>query len=87
MPSFVSLEFNTCNEIILLMFLVTQVLFVCVLWQHHQILALWNTIIMLFVFGMDIGCSKYNVKRYGKHENILFSTCLLYLYLPPNWVG
>ena len=42
---------------------------------------------MLFVHGMGVAREQYNVKHYGKHEIVLFDTCLLYLYLPPDWVG
>ena len=47
---FVSLERKTFHEIMLLIFLVTQVLCVCIIWQYFQRLALCNTLKMfLFV--------------------------------------
>ena len=42
---------------------------------------------MMFVCGMDVVRVQYNMKHYGKHEILLFYTCLLYIYLPPDWVG
>ena len=70
-----------------MIFLVTQVIFVCVLWQSCPILPLWNTMNMLFIHNIDVACKQYNVKNYSKHEIILLDTCLLYLYLRPYWVG
>ena len=48
---------------------------------------MWNTMNMFLVSGMDVAREKYNVKHYGKHEIVFMDTCLLYLYLPPDWVG
>ena len=75
------------GEILLLMFLVTQFLFLCIIWQYCQISSLWNTMNMMFVRGLDVAYEQYNVKHYSKHEIILLYTCLLYLYFPPDWVG
>ena len=87
MPVFVSREFSTFHEILLLMFLLTQVLFMYILWKSCQISDLWNPINMLFIIIMDVVRSHYKVRHYGKHEILLLDTCLLYLYLTPNWVG
>ena len=73
-------------EILLLMFLVTQVIFMCILQQYWQSSSIWNTIICLFVCGMDIAREQYSVKNDGKHEIILLDICLLYLYLTHDWV-
>ena len=86
MPVFVTLECKTIHEIILLMFLLTQVLLVCILWQSCHSLVLCNAFNMLLVCGIDVGCAQYNVRHYGKHEILLLSTCLLYIYLPTDWV-
>ena len=67
------------------MFLVKQVLFVCILWHSCHILSLCNTLNMLFFRGMDINHSKYNLRHYGKQKILLLDTCLLYLYLTPEW--
>ena len=71
----------------LLMFLVTQVIFVCVFWKSCQRSSLCNILNMLFIRGMDVGREQYNVRHYGKYEILLLDTCLLYLYLSPEWVG
>ena len=42
---------------------------------------------MFFVCDMDVVREQYNMKYHGKHEILLLNTWLLYLYLPPNWVG
>ena len=36
---------------------------------------------------MSVGHAQYNMIDYGKHENLLMNKCLLYIYLPPDWVG
>ena len=59
----------------------------CILWKYCQRLSLWNTMNMLFVCGMGATREQYNVKNYGKHEIVFLDKCLLYLYLPPDWVG
>ena len=87
MPVFVSLECRTFYETLLLIFLVTQVLLMRILWKSCQNLSLWNTMNMLFVFGMDVSHAQYSMNNYSKHEIILLDTCLLYIYLPPDWVG
>ena len=48
---------------------------------------MYNTMNMLLVPGMGVSREQYNVKHYGKHERLLLDMCLLYLYLPPDWVG
>ena len=87
MPVISSLECRTFHEILLFMFIETQLLFVCIIWQSCHISALWNTMNMLFVCDMDVSYEHYNVKHCGKHEMLLLDTCLLYLYFPPDWVG
>ena len=72
--------------IVLLVFVVTQVIFVCILWQCYQSLLLWNKMSMLFVRGMDVSREQYNLKHYGNRKILLLETCLLYLYLNPDWV-
>ena len=42
---------------------------------------------MLFFHGVYVARGQYNVKLYGIHEIILLDTCLLRLYLPPDWLG
>ena len=74
------------DEIMLLMFLLTQVLFMCILCQSCQIFSLRNTMKMLFVCGMDVAREQYSVNHYGKHKIVFLDTCFLYLYLPPDWV-
>ena len=86
MPVFVSLECSFFHEILLLMFLVTQVLFVCIIFQYCKRLVLWNTMNMLFVCVMDVGFAKYNVIHCGKYKIVLLDACLLYLYFPPELV-
>ena len=78
MPVFVFLECSFFHEILLLMFLVTQVIFVCILWKSCQRLELWDTISMLFIRGNDVSHAHHNVKHYGKHKILLLDTCLLY---------
>ena len=73
-------------KIMLVVFLVTQVILVCILWQSCQISALCNTIKFLFVSVMDITREQYNVKHYVKHKIVLLEAFLLCLYLPPNWL-
>ena len=75
------------NEILLLVFLLTQFIFVCILWQYCHISELQNTMDIFLVRGMEVAHGQYNVKHYNKHEILLFDTCLLYLYLPPDWLG
>ena len=41
----------------------------------------------VFFCGMDVAREQYNMKNHGKHEILFLDTCLLYLYLPPDWVG
>ena len=41
---------------------------------------------VLFIRSMDVSLKHYTVKNYGIHEIVLLDTCLLYLYLPPEWV-
>ena len=41
----------------------------------------------LFLSGMCVGCAQHKVKDYGKHEILLLETFLLYIYLPPDWLG
>ena len=36
---------------------------------------------------MDVGPAHYITRDYVKHEILLLYTCLLYLYLTPDWVG
>ena len=84
---FVSLECSLFYEIMLLIFLVTQVIFVCLLVQYFQSSSLCNKINMLFVCGTEVASEQYNVKHYGKHDIVLLDTCYLYLYLPLGWVG
>ena len=71
----------------LLMFLVTQVILMCIIWQYCQRSPLWNTTNMIFICGVDVGRAQYNVRSYGKNEELLLDTCLLYIYLPPDWAG
>ena len=78
------MDCNDFHETLLLMFLLTQVLFVCTICQYCQIFALWDTMNMLFVRSMDVVHAQYNVKHYVKHEILLLEMCLLYLYLPPD---
>ena len=70
----------------LLIFLVTQVIFVCIFCHYCHILTLWNTINMLFIRGMEVYRAQYNMRHYSKHEILLLDTCLLYLYFPPDRV-
>ena len=42
---------------------------------------------MLFVHGMDAAYEQYNVKYYSKHKIVFLDTCLIYPYLPPDWLG
>ena len=42
---------------------------------------------MLFIRGIDVGRTQFNVKNYNKHEILLLDKCLLYFYLHPDWVG
>ena len=42
---------------------------------------------MLLVCGIDVAPEQWNAKHYGKNKVLLLDTCLLYLYLPPYWVG
>ena len=87
MPVFLSLKCRTFHKIILLMFLFTHFILLCILFWSCQSYSLWNTMNVLFINFMVIGCSRYNVIHYGKHENVLLDKCLLYLYFPPDWVG
>ena len=86
MPGFVSLECRTFHEIMVLMFIVTQVLFVCINFQSCQSLALRNKLNMLFICGTDVSCAQYKVGHYSKHERLLLDMCLLNLYFTPDWV-
>ena len=61
MPVFVSLEYNTFHEIMLLMFLLTQVLLMFILWKSFQSSEMWNT-------SMNIGCRP----KTSKTECVLF---------------
>ena len=42
---------------------------------------------ILLVHSVDVGREHYSVIHYGKYEVLLLDTCLLYLYVPPDWVG
>ena len=79
MPNFVSLECRSFLGIMLLVFLVTQVLFLCIFWQYCHIPALWKTMKILSVCSMYVSHARYNVKHCGRHETILLETCLVYL--------
>ena len=70
-----------------LMFIITQVILICILRQYCQRSVVWNKMSILFVHCMGIARAQYNVKNLGKHEILLFDTCLLYLYFPTDWVG
>ena len=75
------------HEIMFLMFLVTQVLLICIIWKSCQISSLHKTMDTLFFHGMDFDHEQYSVKHYDKHEIVLLKTCLLYIYFHPDWVG
>ena len=64
------------------MFLVTQVLSICKIWQYCQSSSLWNIMLMLYVGGIDVAPEQYKTKHLGKHETVFLDTFLLYLYLP-----
>ena len=49
--------------------------------------ALWKTMKILLVYRMNVGRAQYSVRNYEKYEILLLDTCLLCLYLPPDWVG
>ena len=85
--SFVLIKCNDFHEILLLRFIVTQVIFVCILWQSCQRSALWNKMNTLFVHSMDAERAQYNMQNYDKHETLLLDMCFLYLYFPADWVG
>ena len=51
--SFCITEMYLLNEVLLLMFIVTQNILVCVLCQSYQSSSLWNTKMMFFFRGMD----------------------------------
>ena len=69
------------------MFLLTQVLFVCILCNSGQRPALWNTMKIFSIRGMDVARENRNVKHYSKHEILLLDTCVLYICVSPDWVG
>ena len=58
MPVFVSLECKAFHETMLLVFLIAQVIFVCIFWNSYQSSSLWNIFNMLFVCGMDVSRAK-----------------------------
>ena len=42
---------------------------------------------MFFVHGKEVSRAQYSMKNFGKDKILWLDTCLLYLYLPPDWVG
>ena len=74
------------QEIVVLMFLVTKVILVCILWNYCKRLVLWKTMNMLLVSGMGVTHEHYNMQiivnmksYFWTHVSCIF-ICLLIGY-------
>ena len=79
--SFKFLKCSLCPEINILNFQVTQAPFVCIIFQLLQNWHQWKTKNIFFVLPVRVYHEQNNMIHYGKHETVLFNTCLLYIYL------